>query len=335
MVVKALQEVRCEEGQEARFECAFEAKPKAEIKWFKDSREINANDSHFKVTINEDGTTSLVIAKTEKSDAGSIRCGATNIHGVAKTEAPLVVLDAKPKDAAPEFLKDLEPIDTTEGKGCVFECKVAGTPFPDIEWFKDGEKILPSNNIRIETLPDGTCRLIVDKTAMDHQGNYTCQAKNPLGVASSKAPLSVRPSQRLRLKRGLEDQDLTKGVKLQLDIEVEGKPKQVKWYKDNEELSASQRTNIEKVTDEVYRLVIEKSDLSDTGAYRVILSNDAESIESSCNVRVKDKVPEFKKGLSDQTLPQGNPLHLEIEVDGNPKDVKVCLSLSFNNNSRY
>jgi hypothetical protein len=91
---------------------------------------ITENDEHFRVTINEDGTTSLIIPSTKKTDAGSIRCAATNKHGVAKTEAPLVVLDAKPKDSAPEFLKELEPIDTVEGKGCVFECKVAGTPFP-------------------------------------------------------------------------------------------------------------------------------------------------------------------------------------------------------------
>lgn len=97
MVVKALQEVRCEEGQEAKFDCAFEARPKAEIKWLKDGREISSADTHFKVTINDDGTTSLVIARTDKTDAGNITCVATNKHGVAKTQAPLVVLDAKPK----------------------------------------------------------------------------------------------------------------------------------------------------------------------------------------------------------------------------------------------
>jgi hypothetical protein len=83
--------------------------------------------------------------------------------------------------------------------------------------------------------------------------------------------LTVKPSQRLRLKRGLGDQDLIRGVKLQLSVEVEGKPKSVKWYKGNEELSGSQRTTLEKVTDEIYKLTIEKSELEDTGAYRVVL----------------------------------------------------------------
>jgi hypothetical protein len=182
--------------------------------------------------------------------------------------------------------------------------------------------ITPNQNIRIESLPDGTCRLIIDKTSVDDQGNYMVQAKNPLGTASSKAPLSVKPSQRLRLKRGLEDQDLTRGVKLQLSVEVEGKPKTVKWYKSNEEISQSEHVSLEKVTDEVYKLVIEKTELEDSGAYRVVLSNEAESIESSCKVTVREKVPEFKKGLGDETLPLGAPLRLEIEVDGKPNQVK-------------
>lgn len=43
------------------------------------------------------------------------------------------------------------------------------------------------------------------------------------------------------------------------------------WFKGNEELSSSQRTTLEKVTDEIYKLLIEKSELEDTGAYRVVL----------------------------------------------------------------
>lgn len=129
----------------------------------------------------------------------------------------------------------------------------------------------------------------------------------------------------MRLKRGLEDQDLIRGTKLQLSVEVEGKPKNVKWYKNNDDLSVSQRVELEKVTDEVYRLTIEKTELTDSGPYRVILSNDVESVESACKVTVKEKVPEFKKGLSDQTIPEGAPLNLEIEVDGEPKKVEVGL----------
>lgn len=180
--MKALQEVRVEEGQESKFDCAFEAIPKADIKWFKDAREISANDQHFKITNKEDGSTTLVISKTEKTDAGSIRCSAQNIHGVAKTEANLIVLDAKPKESAPEFLKDLEPIDTVEGKGCVFEAKLKETyPFPSVKWYKNGEEIQPNDNIHIQTLPDGTCRLIIDKCSPDDQGNYRVEVINLFG----------------------------------------------------------------------------------------------------------------------------------------------------------
>lgn len=95
-------------------------------------------------------------------------------------------------------------------------------------------------------------------------------------------------------------------MKLQLSVEVEGKPKTVKWFKGHEEVASSAKTKLEKATEEEYRLVIEKADLSDTGAYRVVFSTDTESIESSCKVTVYEeaKKPSFKKGLSDQSVPK-------------------------------
>lgn len=99
---------------------------------------------------------------------------------------------------------------------------------------------------------------------------------------------------------------MPRGVKILLSVEVEGQPKTVKWFKGREELSSSQTTRIEKVTDEVYRLEIEKAELTDTGDYKVVLSTDTESIESSCNVTVTEPVekPTFRKGLGDQSLPK-------------------------------
>jgi hypothetical protein len=148
---------------------------------------------------------------------------------------------------------------------------VAGTPLPDVKWFKDGKEIKDGDDgVRIESLPDGTNRLILDKCKMDDQGNYRVEAVNDAGTASSKAPLTVIPTSRLRLKRGLQDQQVPKGVKIQLSVEVEGQPKTVKWFKGNEELRSSQTVRIEKVTDEEYKLEIEKAELTDTGDYRVV-----------------------------------------------------------------
>ncbi|KAH7680305.1 Immunoglobulin I-set domain containing protein, partial [Aphelenchoides avenae] len=310
------------------FEVIVKGEPKPEVKFFKDSKEIKAADSHFQQSAEPDGTTRLTILAADAADAGTYRCEASNPAGTARSEAPLRVIptgEAAPlSEVAPEFLQELKPVQANEGDKAVFECKVAGTPQPKVRWFKDGQELKDGDGCRIEALPDGTHRLILDNCKVDDQGNYRVEATNDAGSTSSKAPLTVKPSERLRLKKGLEDQNIPVGVKLQLSVEVEGKPKTVKWFKGHEEVSASAKTKIEKATDEEYRLVIEKADLSDTGAYGVVFTTDTESIESSCKVTVYEeaKKPSFKKGLTDQSVPKGSPVTLEVEVDGKPNQVK-------------
>lgn len=46
---------------------------------------------------------------------------------------------------------------------------------------------------------------------------------------------------------------------------------------------------IERVSDAEYKLEVENCEMSDAGAYRVVLSTESESIESSCTVTVKEK----------------------------------------------
>lgn len=108
----------------------------------------------------------------------------------------------------------------------------------------------------------------------------------------------------MRLIRGLEDQEVPEGLKIQLSVEVEGQPKTVKWFKGSDELSESETTHIRKVTNEEYSMEIENAQLSDSGTFRVVLSTDSESIESSCKVRVFAEKPSFRKGLEDQCLPK-------------------------------
>lgn len=45
--------------------------------------------------------------------------------------------------------------------------------------------------MKIESLPDGTNRLIIDAVEVEDQGNYRCEATNSSGSMSSKAPLNV------------------------------------------------------------------------------------------------------------------------------------------------
>uniref|UniRef100_A0A7E4UT28 Muscle M-line assembly protein unc-89 n=1 Tax=Panagrellus redivivus TaxID=6233 RepID=A0A7E4UT28_PANRE len=322
---QTLQETTAKENEHHEFEVMVGGEPKPEIKWFKDNKPIDANDAHFKQSVDNDGKAKLVIANTEKADAGKFTCEATNDAGKAKTEAPLHVEPAGAKgkpEKAPEISQGLKKASVKEGETVEFECKVDGHPPPTVKWFKDGEELKAADGVKIQSNEDGTNKLVLEKAKVEDQGNYRVEASSNLGTASSKAPLTVEPSTSLTLKKPLQDKQIPTGAKLDLSVEVEGQPKSVKWFKGSNEIRESSSTHYEKATDEEYKLIIEKVEVADTGAYRVVLANETQSIESSCQVTVSDAKPAFKKGLGDQAVPKGAPLRLEIEVDGKPKQVK-------------
>uniref|UniRef100_A0A0R3RFL5 Muscle M-line assembly protein unc-89 n=1 Tax=Elaeophora elaphi TaxID=1147741 RepID=A0A0R3RFL5_9BILA len=326
--LKTLEEIYAKESENVVLECKIVGEPMPEIKWFKDTQEISANDAHFKMEALSDGTARLIIDSVNRDDAGEFRCEAQNKFGTARTdamlnmrhdfEAPVV------SEISPEFVQELKPVQANEKEQISFECRVSGIPVPQVKWFKDGDEIKPDERIHIESLPDGTNRLVIDSVKLEDQGNYRCEATNNAGSMSSKAPLTVNELETLKLKKGLTDTKVEIGTKIRLFVEVEGEPKTVKWFRGKDEIKTNKRTKVEKITEHEYSLETDQAKNSDEGTYRVVLSTDTETVESSCTVTVfkSEVAPTFRKGLQDQSVPKGSKLVLEIDVDGTPKQVK-------------
>jgi len=114
----------------------------------------------------------LTIPAAKLEDGGSIRCEATNPAGMARSEAPLKVCEYEPTQVAPEFIQGLTPAQANEGDRAELECKVTGTPAPDVKWSKDGKELKDGDGIHIESRPDGTHKLIIDKAKLDDAGTY-------------------------------------------------------------------------------------------------------------------------------------------------------------------
>ncbi|CAD6189828.1 unnamed protein product [Caenorhabditis auriculariae] len=310
-------------GETAVLEGKVSGKPRPTVKWYKNGKEITPND-RIKIEDLEDGTQRLTVKDAQLSDADEYRCSASNEFGDVWSDVTLGVKE--PAQSAPEFVKELAAVQVKETETAKFECKVSGTE-PTVKWFKDGQEVKKDARVKIESESDGTQRLVIEKSTTADQGNYRVEASNDAGTANLKAPLTVTPDETLKLKRGLNDLTIPQGTKILLSVEVEGRPKTVKWYKGTEQISSSKTTVIEQVSDHEYKLEINKSELTDSGSYRVVLSTETQSVESSSTVVVtstaeKVSLPSFKKGLCDQIVPKGSPLVLEIEVEGKPKDVK-------------
>ena len=90
--------------EKALLECSLtRGDPKAEIHWYKDSKEIYS-DSHNELMY-KDKVAVCLIEKTQLSDAGWYRCEAVNKLGRVETQCTLTV-NAKPKIDYEDRFKD-------------------------------------------------------------------------------------------------------------------------------------------------------------------------------------------------------------------------------------
>lgn len=79
----------------------------------------------------------------------------------------------------------------------------------------------------------------------------------------------------------------TAGSKIVLEIEVEGKPKVVKWYKNGKEIKANKKILIDKVDEATYRLTFTETQKDDTATYKVEIANDFGSADSEGKLTVE------------------------------------------------
>ncbi|VDK60369.1 unnamed protein product, partial [Gongylonema pulchrum] len=174
--------------------------------------------------------------------------------------------------------------------------EVEGKP-KEVKWLKAGSPV-DAKVAKANDLGDGKYQLVIDDINENDIGEYAVQ----LQIIRIFSALEV-----LKLKKGLEDKEVQIGTKLRLYVEAEGQPKVVKWFHGKDEIKSNRRVKIEQAAQE-YSLEVEEAEKSDEGPYRVVLSTETETIESSCTVTVTEGqvTPTFKKGLQDQSVPKGS-----------------------------
>uniref|UniRef100_A0A0N5CB57 Muscle M-line assembly protein unc-89 n=1 Tax=Strongyloides papillosus TaxID=174720 RepID=A0A0N5CB57_STREA len=312
--VELIRSCTIEPGSDAVLTCKVKGEPRPDISWSKDGKKIVESDK-IKIEYAKDNSIKLTIHNVTLQDSGEYRCDATNELGAAWSEGPILVTEEKITDGeAPDFLQPIRPVTVVEGQKAVLEGKLIGKPKPTVKWYKNGKEIKPDNErIIIEDLEDGTQRLIVNTTLMSDNDEYRCEATNEYGDVWADATLKVTPKDTIcSFKKGLEDQELKKGSDLILEIQVDGKPKDVKFYKDGKELD-----NCEDIGNGKYRLTIENVKDSDFGNYSVRVSNDAGVIESTAKISCKTtEKPSITQKLIPVSAKEGDEVKFVIEVKG-------------------
>lgn len=70
------------------------------------------------------------------------------------------IRDKTPKSEAPSFLKKIGDTEVYDGMKAKFTACATGYPEPEAEWFKNGEKINPTERLKIDKEPNGIVIII-------------------------------------------------------------------------------------------------------------------------------------------------------------------------------
>uniref|UniRef100_A0AC34R317 Ig-like domain-containing protein n=1 Tax=Panagrolaimus sp. JU765 TaxID=591449 RepID=A0AC34R317_9BILA len=133
-----LRSIEIKEGQFSELNVSVSGKPKPEIKWFKDGKELIPDGNHIILKSNPDyGYHSITIKNATIDDSGTYSAKAINKVGEDETSAKFKVLEDLER---PTIISGLISKKIKEGQTTEMNVTVTGKPKPEVKWFKDGQE---------------------------------------------------------------------------------------------------------------------------------------------------------------------------------------------------
>ncbi|XP_018429586.1 PREDICTED: myosin light chain kinase, smooth muscle-like [Nanorana parkeri] len=163
------------------------ANPPAKVIWLHNGKEIQeTEDFHFEQSGN---TCSLYIQEVFPEDTGTYTCQAWNHLGQANTEFSSVILEPQ-EGTQPWFISKPKPLTLFPGQNALITCAIAGDPFPEVQWMKDGRMLVGCDVLQNEDVFTLILKSVTDGDA----GIYTINLKNAVGECGCQVPLMLRES---------------------------------------------------------------------------------------------------------------------------------------------
>ncbi|CAH1774474.1 unnamed protein product [Owenia fusiformis] len=180
-VVNATEIVRVTEGNEARIYCNVQAKPEANITWYRNFKAINPEEDRVTTEANAEGDQLLIVKPVLKSDNTAVyECVAINRLGMSSKHIKLSVQYIPYINIGPEALTVVR-----EGDNVTLGCDVDANPPGDaIQWYKNGNP-LDTNNTALYQVTNNTLMLL--KGTKPDNGHYRCRSRNSIGLGESSA----------------------------------------------------------------------------------------------------------------------------------------------------
>lgn len=92
----------------------------------------------------------------------------------------------------PRFIKKLDSSKLVkQHDSTTYECKIGGSPEIKVTWYKGETEIHPSEKYRMSFV-DSVAVIEMRNLSVEDSGDYTCEAQNPAGSASTSTTLRVK-----------------------------------------------------------------------------------------------------------------------------------------------
>ncbi|GMT05475.1 hypothetical protein PENTCL1PPCAC_27649, partial [Pristionchus entomophagus] len=297
-------EIRVNEGTRAKLECKVEGHPMPTIEWLRGGRPIT-DKSNFLLSPRGE---SLMILKTQRSDAGQYSCVAKNAAG--KSEAAYTVTVLTPPHIIDVI--DQNPR-VVQGRTFHFSCPVLGNPDPTVVWRKDGADLAIEGRFSVLELN----HLQIEDVMESDGGRYTCAATNEAGNLETEFLPEIIAAPKFD-QDGESVFEVIEGDSQTMTCAVSAESKaSVQWFRGDEGLILTADMILS--TDNT-QLTVRNAKLSDAGKYRCEATNEAG--KGIGHLMLKVLVPP----KIDESNIIGNPLNilgtrfaLECPVSGIPQ----------------
>jgi hypothetical protein len=242
-------------------------------------------------------------------DAGVYTAIITNKLGEIKA-TPIVKIEPRPRK--PLFIKEMYDTNVIEGFPLRLDVKFIAHPEPHLTWSCDGNEVNNSSHYKVSQ-KDGHGTLIVEKATPGDAGKYQVIATNDQGAATSAAKVHVSPTIDTQLPEEppsftstLGEVTVDEGKELAFSLPFIGNPvPEVLWSRNGKPIDSTPRTMLT-CDGRKIGIVINPSEITDSGEYQCLLANPLGEVEARVDVHVRKifQRPNFVSRFSDlQVLP--------------------------------
>uniref|UniRef100_A0A8C8RV15 Hemicentin-1 n=1 Tax=Pelusios castaneus TaxID=367368 RepID=A0A8C8RV15_9SAUR len=295
--------------------CEVTGNPFPIITWYKDDVQVVESST---LQILHNGKI-LKLLKAATDEGGQYSCKATNIAGSSEKLFNINVLVPPSIIGADKHGE----VSVTLNQETSLECKVKGSPFPVIQWFKDGKPLFLEDP-NIELLDKGQVLRLKSARRLD-KGRYQCSVTNTAGKQVKEIKLIIHVPPTIKGGNITTEVSTLLSSLIKLECETRGIPAPgITWYKDGRLIISSPQALY---VDRGQFLQIPQAQVSDSAKYTCLVTNSAGTAQKMYQVDVY--VPPVIEGdsetIQNKQVVVGNLLTLECKAAGNPSPLLTWL----------